>query len=253
MDNSKKIALLCPSLKRPERKMNLIHSIMQTVADPSNITLFLGIDSEGDPTLEISKQISKSIPFLRVVELSKNCKGRIHACWNELAKVAYDEGYGILSMFADDFVPRTYGWDRMVIEEFTGDKLPKDNWKLLTVSDLHVNGRIPVNFFVPRYYYELMGYIACDAYVICWADNHIMSHFTPFNRYFYRSDIVIEHQHWCFSQSGEPDEIGRAMLERKKGSEAECDDMFTKMRPERYKEVLKIAKATGLTPDFTNW
>lgn len=245
-----RIALLCPSRERLNRKLTLISSLLTTVKDPNNIRLYLGVD-EDDPTREMVYRIANCIPFIHVIDVPKiSTPPNIHKIWNYCASgVMNDPQNQILALCADDFVFRTPNWDEMIIDEFTGDKLPKDKIKLVTCNDTHKNGAIPVNYFIHKRYVELTGYIARPEFIINWCDNWIKTTYLSLGRYHYRPDIIIEHQHWVFSGKG-PDAIGQQMMEREQGTKANSDDLWPLLEPERYKEVMLIAATAGIQPDL---
>lgn len=244
-----KIALLCPSRERLNRKLTVLSSLLTTVKNPDNITLFFGID-EDDPTLDTIERIARGVNFVKIIYVPKiSTPPNIHKIWNYCAQqVMLDGQYDILALTADDFIFRTKDWDEMIIDEFSGAKLPPDKLKLVTCNDTHKNGELPINYFIHRRYVEMVGYIARPDFIINWCDNWIKTSFEAFGRYYYRPDIIIEHNHWVYS--GQPDEVGKRMMEREGGSKANSDDLWPKLEPQRYEEVLKIARATGLKPTF---
>lgn len=243
-----KIALLCPSRERMNRKLTLLSSLLTTTHSPDNITLYFGVDAD-DPTREIVELIAKHVKFVKTITIPKlSNPPNIHKIWNYCAAEAMkDPENEVLALCADDFIFRTPRWDVKILAEFF--QLPQNEIKLVTCNDTHKNGAIPVNYFVPRKYIDIVGYIARDDFIINWCDNWVKTTFLSLDRYVYRPDIVIEHNHWVFSGNG-PDDIGKKMMEREQGSKAQSDDLWPKLEPERYKEVLKIADALGLPYDL---
>jgi len=241
-----KIALLMPSRERLNLKLTIISSIMTTVKDINNVTLYMGVD-EDDPTKEISQKIANAIPFVKYVNLPVVVgeTPNIHKMWNICARESSEE---ILGMIGDDMIFKTPNWDEAVLNEFVGLE-GSDKFKLVYCNDGFRPGDMCVNSFIHREYMDINGYYVREDFVRNWADQWLWQIFGAFDRLTYLENITIQHNHWVFGAM-KKDSIAQA-LEAREGCGKELSDvMWHNTGNERDVEVNRIAKHYNLTP---NW
>ena len=102
------IAILVPSRERMNNRLTLISSIITTVNDINNVTLYLGVD-EDDPTLPLAEKISEAIPFVKIVKIQNDKQFiGLGKMWNILADTSTED---VISMIGDDMVFKTKNWD----------------------------------------------------------------------------------------------------------------------------------------------
>ena len=156
-----KIGLLMPARERLNLNLTLISSIITSVKDINNVTLYMGIDDD-DPTRDIQLKIAEAIPFVKVIPIHNNGKfigiGRI---WNQLAAQSPEEIFGYIG---NDMIFRTRNWDEMIIQEFTEPNCPQDKIKLVYCNDARRPGDLCTNAFMHRKYYEVVGYFVREEF-----------------------------------------------------------------------------------------
>ena len=235
-----RIALLVPSRERIDKKLELINSIKNTVADINNITLYFGIDTD-DPTRDAVLQIAKENTFIKIVDIeSVGHFQNLGILWNICAKAANEE---ILSMIGDDMIFLSKNWDLEIINEFSPEVCPKDNFKMVFCNDCRHGNKCAVNCFIHRSYYEINGYFAREEFPINGIDIWLHQIYNSFGRLYYRNDILIEHKHWSFRKSRK-DTVANRMGANNAGNIS--NDLWIKLLPERILEAERISRKTGL-------
>jgi rhodanese-related sulfurtransferase len=240
------IALLVPTRNRLNLQLTLISSIITTVKDINNVTLYFGVDRD-DPTREIIYKIANAIPFVKIIDIEpKGKQTNIHEIWNKLANISTET---IVSMVGDDFIFKTQNWDEKILEEFNEQNLPSDKIKSVYCWDGQRGGDLAVNIFTHREYLKYNdGKFLSETYLLNWSDQDIDVIFRALGRLKYRGDIEIFHNHYVFG-GRKMDETAIRMLERD-GDKSQTDLKWGPAEPERVERVLKIAKAIGVTPNF---
>jgi hypothetical protein len=238
-----KIGLLMPARERLNLNLTLISSIITTVDDINNITLYMGIDDD-DPTREIQMKIAEAIPFVKFVPIHNEGKFiGLGKMWNILARECDDEIFGYIG---NDMIFRTPGWDTKIINKFKND-CPKDNIQLYHCDDGYRHDALCVNAFVHRKYMEEVGYFIREEFLINWSDSWMMEVFGSFGRVEYIPDILIEHNHWVFGKRN-IDSTGKRMMTADAGGKS--DKLWEQIVPEKINEIKKLAKYLGMKP---NW
>lgn len=237
------IALLVPSRERLDKKVALIQSIVDTVDDLGNITLYFGVD-EDDPTMNSVLALENRHSFVKVVKIANSGKflglGRL---WNLCADAASEE---ILSMIGDDMLFRTKGWDTKILKEF--ENAPSDNIKMVYCNDGRHGRAIAVNFFIHRAYKEMTGYLTRNEFMVDFIDLWPQQVFSSLGRITYRSDILIEHLHWSFRKSSKD---GVANKLRGNNYPEESQRIWRETIDERIAEARMIGEKIGVVPDYS--
>ena len=238
-----KIAILVPSRERMNKRLTLIASILTTVKDIDNVTLYLGVD-EDDPTLHLAEKIGKAIPFVKIVKVQNNGQFLgLGTLWNILTKESTED---IISMIGDDMVFRTQNWDEEIINEFKN--IPADNIKAVHCNDNFHGEKLAVNLFCHRKYAEILGQFMREEFKINWVDQWLHQVFNAFGRLKYRSDIMIEHMHWVLGKSSHDSTAERmAIADVNKIS----DKLWFDLVQERISDVRKIAAYLNESPDWS--
>lgn len=240
-----KISLLVPSRERLNLKFTLISSIIATTSNIDNVELIFGIDVD-DPTRDTVYKMSKSIPFVKVVDIQNGGKFiGINKIWNLLTPHASGD---ILGYIGDDMIFKTPDWDIQIIKELT-DLLPPDKIKLVHCYDGYRNkDEICVNAFLHKKYVEIIGYLCREEFLINWSDQWLYQTFKAFNRVTFRPDIHIHHNHWVFGQR-KKDGVADRMLSDNKDKIS--DQLWFDLVEERINDVNKLSKYMNLTPDWS--
>jgi len=238
-----KIAILVPSRERMNKRLTLISSILTTVKDINNVTLYLGVD-EDDPTLNLAEKISEAIPFVKIIKIQNNGQflglGKL---WNILTKESTED---IISMIGDDMVFRSQNWDDEIIKEFQDG--PADNIKAVHCNDKCHGEKLAVNLFCHRKYVEIMGQFMREEFKINWVDQWLHQVFSAFNRLKYRGDIIIEHMHWVIGKSSHDNTATRmAIADKDKIS----DKLWFELVQERISDVKTLSQYLKIQPDWS--
>jgi len=242
-----KIALLVPSRERLNLKLTLISSIITTVSDINNVSLYFGIDDD-DPTKDIVKKISSAIPFVHIVPIHNEGKFiGINRIWNQLAAVAQVD-HDIFGYIGDDMVFRTPAWDSEILNEFTDKNCPPDQIKMVHCNDGYHGPRLCVNAFIHKKYYEILGYLCRPEFPINYSDSWMWETFSAFKRITYIPHILIEHNHWTIKKTA-PDKTAQRMIGDNR--ERISDKLWEDLGPERDKDVLKLAAYIKQVPDWS--
>ena len=240
-----RITLLVPSRERINEKRNLINSIVNTVEDINNITLYFGID-DNDPTKGQITHIVKQYPFIKIVEIHNNGKFEgLGKLWNICARASNEE---VMAMIGDDMEFRTKNWDTKILEEFSPDNCPKDNIKMVYCYDGRHGPAISVNAFVHRAYMDLTGYFMREEFRVDFIDLWLQQVFTALSRIKYRGDIHIEHKHWSF---GKMPRDGVANNLRGNDYPSISQKLWVETKAKRIEEVEMIAKHLGIGFDLS--
>lgn len=237
-----KIAILVPTRERMNNRLTLLFSLLTTVSDINNISVYYGVDKD-DPTLETIKKVAKAIPCLKVLEIENNGQflglGKL---WNLLVDNSTEE---IISMIGDDMVFKTKDWDLKIIDEFKNG--PKDNIKAVHCNDDFHGDKLAVNLFCHRKYAEVMGGFMREEFKINWVDQWLHQVFSAFDRLTYRGDIMIEHRHWVLGKNVRDNTAARmAVADVNKIS----DKLWYSLKDERINDVNKLAAYLNISPDW---
>jgi hypothetical protein len=240
-----KISLLVPSRERLNLKLTLISSIITTVSDINNVELIFGVD-EDDPSRDIAHKIAAAIPFVKIVDIQNDNKFiGINRIWNMLYPHAEGD---ILGYIGDDMIFKTPGWDKEILNEFSGDNIPADLIKLVHCYDGYRNrDEICVNAFVHKKYTEIIGYLCREEFLINWSDQWMYQTFKAFDRIKWRPDIHIQHNHWVFGKR-ERDGVADRMLSDNK--DRISDKLWFELSRERKQDVEKISQYLNIAPDW---
>ena len=94
-----KIAILVPTRERMNNRLTLLFSILTTVNDINNVSIYYGVDKD-DPTLDTIKKVAAAIPALKIIEIDNEGKFvGLGILWNKLVKASNEEYVDILGYF----------------------------------------------------------------------------------------------------------------------------------------------------------
>jgi hypothetical protein len=239
-----KIAIIVPTRERINRSVTLLFSIITTVKNINNVTVYFGID-EDDPTKEIMHKIAIAVPCVKIVNI--NNKGKflgLGKLWNLCVNETTEE---IISMIGDDMVFKTNNWDEEIIKEFTYN-CPEDKIKAIHCNDGYHGSNLAVNLFCHRKYVDIMGHFMREEFKVNWVDRWLHQMFSAFNRLKYRSDIMIEHRHWVFGKNPK-DKTAERMGNADEGKIS--DQLWIDLANERVNDIKKLSNYLNLKPDWS--
>lgn len=239
-----KIALLLPTRERMNLKMGFLMSALARCKDPNNFTIYFGIDAD-DPTLDRCKKLATVVKNLKVVEFEKmHEKTNIHKLWNILAAASTEE---IISMVGDDMVFMTDNWDEQIINEFKRGP----EFQLVYLNDDYNKDALCVNAFVPRTYFEKVGYFLSEKFIRNWADQWLYDVFKAIGRLNYLKDVKLVHNHWIYKKM-EIDNVALNLLKREGPNKEYSDKVWNITRDERIAEINMWAKELNITPEMSH-
>jgi len=240
-----KIALLVPSRERIDLKNRLIKSLVNTANSTKNFTLYFGVDAD-DPEKGLAFKLEEKYDFVKIVEIQNDGKFiGLSKIWNQCARESTED---ILAMIGDDMEFKTQDWDIKILEEFTGENLPKDKVKMIYCNDLYYCGKLAVNHFLHRKYMEVNGYYTRDEFLSWGVDTWIHQVFRAMDRVKYKADIIIEHkQHKLGKASKKPDSVTENLS--KNGANGGHWRIWQRTKSERLKEARRFYYYLGIEYD----
>ena len=238
-----KIAILVPTRERMNNRLTLLFSILTTVSNINNITIYYGVDKD-DPTLETIKKVATAIPALKIIEIENNKEflglGKL---WNILTRESTEE---IISMIGDDMVFKTPNWDIEIINEFKNG--PSDNIQAVHCNDDYHGANLAVNIFCHRKYAEVLDGFMREEFKINWVDQWMHQLFNSFNRLKYRGDIMIDHRHWVIGKNKHDKTAERmAIADKDKIS----DRLWFDLVQERITDAKTLSHYLNMQPDWS--
>lgn len=185
------IDLLIPTRGRPKRVERLLKSIVDTIGNKDNISVYFYCDD--DDSIEAKNYIKNSnnifdlnIKYLigdRIV-LSK--------CWDELWKISYSS---IIMHCADDIIFTSKDWDIKVIDHFKND-FNGDELFLLYGPDGIQNEKLATHSFTSRKASKILGYFVPPYFACDYNDTWLNEIYQAIGRRVYDPSISIEHEHF---------------------------------------------------------
>lgn len=238
-----KIGILVPTRERMNLKLSLIASIITSVKDINNVTLYFGVDDD-DPCKHFTQKLADAIPFITIVPIHNEGKFiGINKIWNILADHCKEDIFGYIG---DDMLFRSPDWDLRILTEF--QQIQDGDVKLVHCNDTHHGSKLSVNAFVNRRYYEVMGYFCRPEFPINYSDSWMYQMFNAFGRVTYIDDIVIQHNHWVFG-GHDKDNTANRMLGG--NNERIADGLWTTLRQEHKNDIIKLGQYLKQEPDWS--
>jgi hypothetical protein len=235
-DHKKIISLLCPTRGRPEKAMRFIKSVRRTAAIPERIELLFYIDSDDERKNYYLTLFNKAkAGFKRLlrceafvgepISISKSINILAERCQGDLVVPA-----------TDDQVYVDYAWDVRLDGEAA--KIPDQIFCFCFNDGSHrsPDGAFPI---VSRKWIETLGYFASGIFKFAMNDTWVIDVAKSINRFYYFSDILVEHLHWVFNKSLNDNTYRR---NRRKEIFAWDSQLFIKTAPERRKAAEKLQR-----------
>lgn len=238
-----KIAIIVPSRERMNRRLTLLTSIITSVDDIKNVTVYFGVDKD-DPTRNLIYKVSDAVPCVKIVDIDTEGKfPGLGKLWNVCVNKSNEE---IISMIGDDMVFLTPGWDTMILDEFKN--IPDDKIKAVHCNDNHHGKKLAVNLFCHRKYAEIMGKFMREEFKINWVDQWLHQMFDCFGRLYYREDIMIEHRHWVYGKANHDKIATRMAIE---DNNQISDKLWGQLVNERILDAKKLSLYLKQEPDWS--
>lgn len=186
MNQNTHILFKLASRERPERFLDTLHNLYDTIANIEHFTIYCVLDLD-DPALEQYKEILRQAKYLSVLVDYGTSTGKINAI-NRPVQGQWD---GILVNWSDDMKATIYGFDQYIRMQFE-EHFP-DGDGLIHLEDCDAKDRVPTLHIVGRKYFDRDGFIYNPVYESLFADNEAMEVAILRGRYKYVPGLVYQH------------------------------------------------------------
>lgn len=182
-----KIAILCPTRERPDRRKNFHNSVMSLSDNPDQVSVYYYIDND-DPELERYKTQKMFPGAYNLIGEPKS----VSISWNTIAEAAISRGAEVLIMGNDDVTYLTKGWDTILINKIRSfpDKIYCAWFKDNINNENHC--AFPV---VSVEWVKCLGYFTPGIFKFGYNDTWVFDIAKKINREFYIPEIEISHVH----------------------------------------------------------
>lgn len=235
MTTKPKISILCPTRGRPRSVDQLIRSVANTAALPTELIFYVDEDDRGSYLsrdninyLSFSPHPNVEVRFLvgpRIV---------LSECWNRCADVAVAD---VLMQCGDDIRFRADAWDADVLDEF--ERCP-DKILLVHGRDGIQDERVATHGFLHRRWVDATGYLVPPYFASDYNDLWLTEVADALGRRVYLPDVYTEHLHPAAGKAP----LDRTHEERLARHRADdCDAIWRRTAPERAADVEKLRAA----------
>lgn len=247
MNETYKIAWLCPTRCRVHSVKKLINSLESTCSNPANFVLYLGVDHDDHDTIEYYTQYHQLKSYVQLIIIpDQKCFPGLPWIWNYMVSQTTES---LIGMCGDDFVFMTDKWDEMIVNYWRTnyadnvelihfddclqlrhltdeDKIKKENLRdvVATNSIVHRDTVNLLDGYLPRYFKHLF----CDTWL-----THV---YALAGRCTFIHNLKIKHEH--HSITGDVDDTTRKLKQH-----CEWNSAYSLFN---YKESERVAQADTL-------
>ena len=221
-----RICVMVPTYKRSETKLpNFIKSLVSTAEDLSNVCIAFVVNEKDRSSVEkINKVCEGVVDYEIILEDTKECD--VSYYFNlAYEKTKFNDPGTCVSMFGDDMVFVTEGWDTMMlkkINEMFGFGIVYGD------DDFCQHENLCVYFITSREFVELTGKpFMCEGVLFDFIDTIWMEFARKLNCAAYLKDLHIRHEH--ATAKGTPDEVWLRMREKNHNTMVSLDDYTEEM------------------------
>lgn len=225
-----KIALLCPTRKRPENMERVVKSAYETAKHPENVSFYFYIDSDDLESIykvhELKQQYHNiyTVPGERIV---------LSQMWNKCYEVSKEDNEVFMHL-GDDIIFRSADWDEKVVGVF--NNYP-DRIVLVHGDDLFWKAQFGTHCFIHKNWAETVGYFVPPYFSSDFNDTWLNDVANDLNRRVYLEDVVTEHMHYVF---GKAEKDINTIEREERGARDNVKDMYDAKKPERDADVAKL-------------
>lgn len=225
----KDLAVLVPSRGRPENIVRLRDAFAKTCT--SDISLHVYVDSDDPKLLDYSN--------IDGIHLYVGKPSRIGPILNNAAPVL-SEGSFAVGFMGDDHLPRTEGWDYIMLT-----KLKQTGTGVAYGNDLLQGEGLPTAVIMTSDIVKSLGYFSLPGGQHLFLDNFWMAIGRGIDRLFYFNDVIIEHLHPVAQKTTWDDTYAKA----NSGETWDADEAaFNTYMSEQYqKDIEKLKNELGLS------
>jgi hypothetical protein len=188
-----RVVVVVPSRGRPNAARDTILSIRETVAMVGTRTI-IAVDSD-DPTLDEYREMLNVLPARTyrdhptLVILSPEETGNLVMATNTVSmRVANEDPHSIIGNLGDDHRPRTYGWDKEVIDALSEPGI-------VYGDDLIHGVNLPSAPFISAQIVLALGWYALPTCDHLYIDDSWRELGIALGRLHFLPDVTIEHMH----------------------------------------------------------
>lgn len=186
------LAIITPSRGRPERLAEMFAAVERTVQ--MSVEVHVGLDDDDDSGyLDGNYGVSREAGTFDVIT-ARGPRRSLSAWTNDLARFAL-EGPNpprYLASLGDDHLPRTPGWDRILIERIEHNMLGPG---FAYGNDLLQGGALPTAWVVSAEVVRALGWMMLPACRHMYVDAAVRELGRAADRLWYEPEVIIEHVH----------------------------------------------------------
>jgi hypothetical protein len=180
------LAVVVPTRGRPENAARLARAFEETTASGA---LPVFVADKDDPTLPDYRSLLDTGVISRLLISDHTGGGGLCVPLNFAAR-RYAEVYENVGFMGDDHLPRTHGWDTLILGEL--DSLEP---RIVYGNDLLQGANLPTAVFMQSRMIRALGVMAPQAMRHLYLDNFWKELGERTGSLIYRQDVVIEHLH----------------------------------------------------------
>lgn len=193
-----RISLITCARHRPDKLQELLNSLIETTAKPTEIEFVFGVEADDTPVINVIEHWRHEHPELKVVLriwTDDEVKFSLNQKYNMLADTA---SYELISGCGDDLEFKTSAWDELIKYEFA--QYP-DRILLAWINDGAGADKLPRHFTVHRNWLNVVGSYACKYLRHYFSDNWAYDIASGIGRAKFLKDIHVIHKHPVFGNA----------------------------------------------------
>lgn len=232
------ISILCPTRKRPVELHRMVHSVAETVFDPTKVEIILYIDEDDRESALLATYLGLQYGRTRGIRIAYQVGPRITLtdCWNQCLPKARGDIY---LQGNDDLIMRTRFWDLMVGNIFAQHP---DRILMVHGNDLGQHfDKFGAHCFVHQRWVDTLGYFIPPWFSSDYGDTWLNEIANALDRRRYLP-MVIEHMHFLFGKAV-PDQTTDERLARHKADD--CDKIWNDKHTELMADIAKLRPLLG--------
>jgi hypothetical protein len=181
-----KVAVIVPSRQRAGNVARLVSAWQRTTTGDGH--LVVAVDDD-DPLLSAYTYLAARWPAdVQLCEAPRHPAGALGGTLNDYA-IAYAAGFHAVGFMGDDHVPRTHGWDQMVLDAI------QTGYGIVYGDDLFQRRALPTAVFMDARIVRALGWMSPPGLRHLYVDNAWKQLGEATEQLCYLPRVVIEHLH----------------------------------------------------------
>lgn len=182
------LLIITPTRGRPGPAQRLIDAVAATATQATD--LIFAIDDDDDSYTGLR------FPENRRIAIARGPRATCGQWTNRIAAL-HGEGYRALASFGDDHLPRTHGWDSVLLDAIDAS----GGCGIAYGDDIGQGKNLPTAPVISTEIVAALGWMFLPTIVHFFADNAWLDLGREAGCLMYMPDVVIEHLHWTRSAS----------------------------------------------------